>query len=45
MIMEALHEAEAEAGRMLTHSEVLQTVAFHMKRYNLPMNFTRWRGK
>jgi len=45
MIMEALREAEAEAGRMLTRSEVLQTVAFHMKRYNLPMNFTSWRGK
>ena len=45
MIMEALREAEAEAGRMLTRSEILQTVAFHMKRYNLPMSFTRWRGK
>ncbi|HEX8441519.1 DUF2380 domain-containing protein [Archangium sp.] len=45
MIMEVLREAEAEAGRMLTRSEILRTVAFHMKRYNLPMNFTRWRGK
>ncbi|WP_395848384.1 DUF2380 domain-containing protein [Cystobacter fuscus] len=45
MIMEALYEAEAEAGQMLTRSEILRTVAFHMKRYNLPMSFTRWRGK
>jgi hypothetical protein len=45
LIMEALREAEVEAGRMLTRSEVLQTVAFHMKRYNLPMNFTSRRGR
>ncbi|WP_375768261.1 DUF2380 domain-containing protein [Archangium gephyra] len=45
MIMEALREAEVEAGRMLTRSEILQAVAFHMKRYNVPMNFTSWRGR
>jgi hypothetical protein len=40
MIMEALREAEAEAGRMLTRNEVLNIVASRMKRYDIPMNFT-----
>jgi hypothetical protein len=45
MIMKALREAEEEAGRMLTRSEILQIVAQRMKRYDLPMNFTPWRGR
>ncbi|HYO58742.1 DUF2380 domain-containing protein [Archangium sp.] len=45
MIMKALRDAETEAGRMLTRSEILETVAYHMRRYNLPMEFTPWRGK
>ncbi|ATB29068.1 hypothetical protein MEBOL_002517 [Melittangium boletus DSM 14713] len=45
MIMKALRDAEMLAGRMLTRSEVLGTVAFHMKRYNLPMDFRPWRGR
>ena len=31
MIMEALREAETEAGRMLTRNEILKIVAEHMK--------------
>jgi hypothetical protein len=45
MIMEALREAETEVGRMLTRSEILQIVAREMKRYNIPMNFTRGRRR
>jgi len=45
LIMDVLRQAETRAGRMLTREEILQTVAFHMKRYNLPMTFTPWRGK
>jgi hypothetical protein len=45
MIMGALRDAEMLAGRMLTRSEILERVAFHMKRYNIPMNFTSWRGR
>jgi Predicted lipoprotein of unknown function (DUF2380) len=45
MIMGALRDAETLAGRMLTRNEVLERVAFHMKRYNIPMNFTPWRGQ
>jgi hypothetical protein len=45
MIMGVLHEAEIEAGRMLTRNEVLKIVAGYMKEYKLPMQFTRWRGK
>lgn len=44
MIMEALLDAEAKAGRMLTRSEVLTLVAKRMRDYNLPMNFTPGRG-
>jgi hypothetical protein len=44
MIMEALDEAEAEAGRMLTRSEILKVVAGYMKEYRIPMNFIPWRG-
>ena len=45
LILDVLRQAETRAGRMLTREEILQTVAFHMKRYNLPMTFTPWRGK
>ncbi|MCP3064784.1 TIGR02269 family lipoprotein [Myxococcus sp. K38C18041901] len=41
MIMEALHEAEVEAGRMLTRNEALNIVASRMKRYDVPMKFTK----
>ncbi len=44
MIMEALLDAEAKTGRMLTRSQILKVVAREMKRYNLPMDFTAWRG-
>ncbi|WP_233261236.1 DUF2380 domain-containing protein [Vitiosangium sp. GDMCC 1.1324] len=44
MIMEALRDAEAEAGRMLTQSEVLKVVAEYMRLYKIPMNFVPWRG-
>lgn len=45
MIMGVLRDAELLSGRPLTRSEILERVAFHMKRYNLPMNFTPWRGR
>ena len=45
MIMRVLREAETLAGRMLRRNEVLRLVAENMKRYNLPMNFTLWRGR
>jgi hypothetical protein len=45
MIMKVLREAEEEAGRMLTRSEILKVVATEMKRYKIPMDFTRWRGR
>jgi pyridoxal biosynthesis lyase PdxS len=44
MLMEALYEAEADAGRMLTRNEILRLVAKRMRRYGIPMEFTRWRG-
>ncbi len=44
MIMEALRRAETKAGRMLTPSEILETVAKRMKDYYIPMNFTLRRG-
>jgi len=44
MIMKALRRAETKAGRMLTPSEILETVAKRMKDYYIPMNFTPWRG-
>jgi hypothetical protein len=40
MIMEALREAEAEAGRILTRNNILNIVAERMKFYGIPMNFT-----
>ncbi|RKH56119.1 DUF2380 domain-containing protein [Corallococcus aberystwythensis] len=44
-IMEALRDAEAEAGRMLTRNAVLDIVADRMKDYRIPMNFTPWRRR
>ncbi|WP_275439003.1 hypothetical protein [Archangium violaceum] len=43
--MEALQKAETRAGRMLKPSEILKVVAGYMKEYNIPMNFTPWRGR
>lgn len=45
MIMGALRDAETAAGRMLTRSEVLEIVAKNMRDYEIPMNFTPWRGR
>jgi hypothetical protein len=45
MIMGALRDAEMLAGRLLTRNEILDIVAYHMKRNRIPMNFTRWRGR
>lgn len=45
MIMKALREAEDEAGRKLTRSEILKVVAGYMKQYDIPMNFIPWRGR
>ncbi len=45
MIMRALTNAEREVGRMLTRNEILNIVAERMKRYDVPMNFTPWRGR
>ena len=44
MIMKALRNAETEAGRTLTRSELLKVVAGYMKQYDIPMNFTPWRA-
>ncbi|WP_239470131.1 DUF2380 domain-containing protein [Archangium violaceum] len=44
MIMGALRDAEAEAGRMLTRSEILKVVAEYMRLYKIPMNFVPGRG-
>jgi hypothetical protein len=45
MIMAALQKAEAEAGRMLTPNAILKIVAREMKRHDIPVNFTPWRGQ
>jgi hypothetical protein len=45
MTMEALFEAEAKAGRMLTRNTILEIVAKQMKRYRIPMNFIRCGGR
>jgi hypothetical protein len=45
MIMGALRDAEMLAGRLLTRNEILDIVAYHMKRNRIPMNFTPWRGR
>ncbi len=44
MIMGVLRDAEAEAGRMLTRSEILKVVAEYMRLYKIPMNFVTGRG-
>jgi hypothetical protein len=44
MIMEALLDAEAKAGRMLTRSEILKNVAKRMRDYKIQMKFISWRG-
>jgi len=44
MIMKALRDAEADAGRMLTRNEGLSLVAERMHEYSIPMNFIPWRG-
>jgi hypothetical protein len=44
MIMGALRGVEAEAGRMLTRSEILKVVAEYMRLYKIPMNFVPGRG-
>jgi hypothetical protein len=43
MLMEALLDAEAKAGQMLTRNVILKIVAKNMKDYKVPMNFTSWR--
>jgi hypothetical protein len=45
MLMEALYEAEVEAGRRLTRNAVLNIVAKRMKDYSIPMKFVSWRGR
>ncbi|HLL02029.1 MAG TPA: DUF2380 domain-containing protein, partial [Myxococcaceae bacterium] len=45
MIMEVLRDAEARTGRRLTRNEILKLVATQMERYNLPMKFTRGKGR
>jgi hypothetical protein len=45
MIMEALREAETTVGRMLTRNEILKIVASRMKRYDIPMKFTKGRRR
>lgn len=44
MIMKALREAETEAGRVLTRSEILNIVAERMQDYGLTLDFVPWRG-
>jgi hypothetical protein len=45
MIMEALLKAETRTGERLTRNEILKIVAQRMRFYDIPMNFTRWRGR
>src|SRR6218665_3514767 len=45
MIMKTLRDAETRTGRMLTRHEILDITAGTMSRYNIPMNFTSWRGR
>jgi hypothetical protein len=45
MLMKALHDAEIDAGRMLTRGEILRLVAKNMRDYRIPVNFTPWRGR
>ena len=41
MIMEVLRDAEVSAGRMLTRNEILTIAAKEMRRYKIPIIFTR----
>ncbi|WP_338867947.1 DUF2380 domain-containing protein [Myxococcus stipitatus] len=41
LVMEALHEAEITAGRMLTRNQVLDIVAGRMRSYDIPMKFSK----
>jgi hypothetical protein len=45
LIMKVLRDAEADAGRMLTRSEILKLVAKNMRFYKIPMNFTPGRRR
>ncbi|RKH26451.1 DUF2380 domain-containing protein [Corallococcus praedator] len=45
LIMEVLRDAEAEAGRTLTRNTILRIVAENMKRYDIPMKFTKGRSR
>jgi hypothetical protein len=44
-VMRSLFRAETRAGRMLTRNEILDITAEVMTRYNIPLNFTPWRGR
>ncbi|WP_371823454.1 DUF2380 domain-containing protein [Myxococcus sp. CA056] len=41
MIMDALQRAERRDGQMLTRNTILRIVAENMKRYDIPMKFTK----
>ena len=45
LIMKALRDAETEAGRRLTRTEILNLVAENMRDYKIPLIFTPWRGR
>ncbi|MFP2934563.1 DUF2380 domain-containing protein, partial [Pyxidicoccus sp. 3LG] len=45
LIMRDLLKAEARAGRMLTRNAILKIVAENMKRYDIPMKFTKGRRR
>ncbi|WP_395847103.1 DUF2380 domain-containing protein [Cystobacter fuscus] len=45
MLMKSLHDAEIDAGRMLTRNEILRLVAKNMRDYRIPVNFIPWRGQ
>ena len=45
MLMGELRNAETAAGRILTRSEILNTVAKLMKDYRIPMIFVSGRGR
>ncbi|MET0406235.1 MAG: DUF2380 domain-containing protein, partial [Cystobacter sp.] len=45
LIMSELRDAEMLLGRQLTRNEILERVAFHMKRYDIPMRFSPWMGR
>lgn len=45
LIMSELRDAEMLLGRQLTRNEILERVAFHMKRYDIPMQFSPWMGR